>query len=96
VAISTSLLSVFGKIIDIVIVSVTDCYFVCELLITDSFSSHHHAYEVRQQRHHSRRLFCVAIIYVTSKLSSHDTSLIEKELAIQLCVRGYHLYNDNG
>ena len=36
----------------------------------------------------------MAIIYVTSKLSSHDMSLIEKELAIQLCVRGYHVYID--
>ena len=47
VAISSDLLPVFGKIIDVLIVSVTDCYFVCELLVTDSFNSHNHAYETR-------------------------------------------------
>ena len=57
-AISSSLLPVFGKIIDIVIVSVTDCYFVCELLITDSFNSHYHAYEVRQQRQPTHLVIC--------------------------------------
>ena len=40
VAISSDLLPVFGKIIDVLIVSVTECYFVCELLVTDSFIMH--------------------------------------------------------
>ena len=46
VAVSSDLLPVFGKILTIVMIDVTQCYFVCELLITDCFNSHYHAYEV--------------------------------------------------
>ena len=58
VAISSDLLPVFGKIIDVLIVSVTDCYFVCELLVTASFNSHYHAYETRQQRQPTQLVIC--------------------------------------
>ena len=30
-------------------IDVTECYFVCEILITDCFNHHYHAYEVRKQ-----------------------------------------------
>ena len=48
-AVSSNLLPLFGRIIDIFIVDVSDCYFVFELLVTECFNSHYHAFEVRKQ-----------------------------------------------
>lgn len=50
VAVSTNLLPVFGRILAIIMQDVTQCYFICEILITDCFNSHYHAYEVRKQK----------------------------------------------
>ena len=49
---------VFGKIIDIIIVGFTECYFVCELFITESFNTHFHAYEVQRQMHPTKLVVC--------------------------------------
>ena len=49
VAVSSNLLHLFGKITDIFIVDVSQCHFVSELLVTESFNSHYHAFEVKKQ-----------------------------------------------
>ena len=46
VVVSSDLLPIFGNILDIIVYDITQCYFVCELLITNGFSHHYHAYEV--------------------------------------------------
>jgi len=33
-------------------------------------------------------------VNITTKVTSHDVSLIEEELAIELCVHGYHVHNN--
>ena len=49
VAVASNLLPLFGKIIDIFIIDVFQCYFVFELLVTECFNSHYHASEVKKQ-----------------------------------------------
>ena len=58
VAVSSSLLPIFGQILAIVMLNVNQCYFVCEILATDSFNSHYHSYEVRKQEFPTPVIVC--------------------------------------
>ena len=58
VAVYNNLMPVFGRIIDIIVVSITDCYFVCEIFTTVTFNTHYHAYEVQEQRRPTRLVVC--------------------------------------
>lgn len=58
VVIRNSLLPYFGRIISILIDQVTNCHFVCELLITKTFNSHYHAYEVQAEEKPTPIVIC--------------------------------------
>lgn len=58
VAVSTDLLPVFGRILAIIMHDVTQYFFVCEVLITDCFNSHYHAYEVRKHNLSTPIIIC--------------------------------------
>ena len=58
VVVGSSLLPVFGRIISILIEQVTKCYFVCEVLTTETFNPHFHAYEVQAQEKPTPLVIC--------------------------------------
>ena len=57
VADASGLLPIFGQIDSIVFVS-NSCHFVCEILITDTYNSHYHAYEVSHNLSHTPIIIC--------------------------------------
>ena len=57
-AISSDLMPSFGNILDILVVDVTQCFFVFELLLTTNFNVHFHAYEVTKQTQPMQIVVC--------------------------------------
>lgn len=71
VAVSSNLLPVFGNILDILIVDVSQCYFVCELLATESFNTHYHSYEVRKQTQPIPLVICKQSDFIDHHIIRH-------------------------
>ena len=46
VVIENSLMPLFGKITDIIVINTEECFFIVSVFITETFISHYHAYEV--------------------------------------------------
>ena len=72
VAISSNLLPIFGQILAIVMLNVDQCYFVCEILATDSFNSHYHAYEIRKQEFPTPIIVCHQSAFIDHHVLSLD------------------------
>ena len=80
-----SLNPIFGQIIDILLINIKQCLLVCEVLETEGFDEHYHAYVVTKQTP-TPLTFCKQ-----SDLSDFHTLGVYKHKGEMFIVPKYHL-----